>query len=257
MARSSWAADGAGGKASLSAGATVQTTGVTTQASADSSGPATPRDEAHAATGDDFDAMRNRQRLENEADLSSLRRGTGWIFGIQAPISGLLSLTTGGGAVGIGGGGDITLRNSISSVSTLVAELGYTQFSFLTIGDSFQGRASNLSTLGIQRLTGTNVYLGYEYRVHLDRRVTNALLLGAGIGYNHLKDTQQGGVVGVLLPRLTFGYRHVFGRSLGLEFTAEGAMGPAFPIGEGGGVSTTNAGMALRVGGHIGLVLAF
>lgn len=137
-----------------------------------------------------------------ESNTSALRRGRGPVIGVVAgprwfqPETG----STRGGYL-IGG----TLRYSTGPVLTALLDIGYTG----TTND--EGTASAFGGLALMA--------GAEARIALNSHVSDALLVGAGIGYERMKQSSLGIVISSVVPRARVGYRHVFGPTFGLEAT--------------------------------------
>lgn len=172
------------------------------------------------------------EALDDDADRSPLRRGRGVVLGgYFAPRYWTRASFEWGYAYGL------ALRYAFPKLSTLTGELGYSRI-------ESQGPTS--------RLGGFSGSIGYEARIALDPRLSNALLLGVAVGYEHLRQPSTGIVFATVLPRGRAGYRHVFGPSFGLEIAAD--VGYAFvnalDVDDSGGD-------ALMVGLQSALVLGF
>ena len=138
----------------------------------------------------------------DESKNSPLRTGTGVVIGAYGDFRRWFESRLGWGQ-GVG----LTLRGSLSPVSTIWGEIGYSAI-------NGEGSASSAS--------GAAVAAGYEARLALDPWVDNAILLGAGVGYENMKRGATGHVSSIFAPRARFGFRHVFGPALGLEANIEG-----------------------------------
>jgi hypothetical protein len=159
--------------------------------------------------GRSYDYYASREKLADQADNAPLRHGTGFEIG---PFLMLPRYYFGSGAskdlaYAVGG----ALRYSWSPNLTFLSELGYAG-----VGDS----GANTS------FSGPLLFAGVEYRIPLDAYASNQLLVGGGLGFEHytFNGTKIATNVGELRGR--FGYRHVFGPSVGLEILADG--GPAY-----------------------------
>lgn len=165
---------------------------------------ATANPNANANDRRDFEQVRKDERLDEDATGAPLRRGKGFVIG---PYAGLRYWGLSG--LGWGEAYGAALRYSVSSVSSIAAELGYAK------------THANDATAG-----GLASMLGYEARLKLNPRVDDAMILGAGLGYERLTSTMLIDPSWVLVGRLRVGYRHVFGPNVGLEAALDG--GPAY-----------------------------
>jgi hypothetical protein len=128
---------------------------------------------------------------------------------------------------------------------TFLAEVGYERFS----------APDNLNA----SLAGLATYVGWEGRLFLGQKgFDDQLALGVGVGYDHLLSTARvafgadSSTYGAVMPRLRFGYRHNFTRSVGIEATLDGGMGRFFTY-TSGGSGVTSYFMGLQVGMVFGL----
>lgn len=181
-------------------------------------------------------ALERKEAVEAEnlsSNSSALRRGKGPVIGVTAgPRWYSHDSSTRGGYMVAG-----SLRYSASPVISALVDLGYAGIS--------NDQGSNSSQGGIALLAGI------EARLRLDQHVSNAILLGGGLGYERLKQGSSGLVTSMFVPRVRAGYRHVFGPSFGLEVTLD--AGYAFAS-----VVNANASYnALIIGPNVGLVTAF
>jgi hypothetical protein len=192
----------------------------------------TPADVAPEPVGDPTRPLREielAERLAQERATSPLRDGKG-------PIAGLF-------VMGRYWGRDTfkasqtygaNLRYAMSKTSTVVGELGY-------VGVLSTGTASSMSGYGIM--------LGYEARFALDDASSNHFLLGAGLGYENVKQGASGLAFSSFLPRGRAGYRHVFGRAVALELAVDGGVAVTTPVkapsDAGGTVVSPVAGVAV------------
>lgn len=144
------------------------------------------------------------ERLAHERISSPLRDGTGPVAGVFAMArywardSFRMTQTYGG-----------ALRYALSKTSTVAGELGY-------VGVSSTGSASSMHGFGLN--------LGYEARFALDDASSNHLLLGAGLGYENVKQASSGLAFSSFLPRGRAGYRHVFGKALAIELAVDAGV---------------------------------
>lgn len=157
-----------------------------------------------------YDYYANQERLAEAADASPLRYGTGWSLG---PFLMLPRYFVGDSGVSKDSGFAVgaTVRYAWSSTFTFVTELGYA-------GLGTSGAASSVG--------GPLVFVGVEARIPLDRWASNQLVLGVGPGFERY--TTSGSKQGLSLfeGRGRFGYRHVFGPTVGLELLVDG--GPVY-----------------------------
>jgi Tetratricopeptide repeat len=177
------------------------------------------------------ESIEKNEQLESQADASSLRRGHGLILGLVVGGRYFTSSSLGGAELG-----GVDLRYSFSRVSTVLVEL--------SIGHVNGGGTVNA-------LSGPGIMGGYEARIALNSRVSDALLLGATFRYESLSESN-GYVYALLEPEGRFGYRHVFGPALGVEAVVDG--GVAFASETGIASSNTTQGL---VGGHVGVLIGF
>jgi hypothetical protein len=178
-----------------------------------------------------MDALEAGEQLEAQADSSPLRRGHGLILGLV--LGGRYFGNSSFGGSELAG---VDLRYSFSRMSTILLDVSI-------------GYVNGTGT--VTSLTGPGVMGGYEARIPLNARVDDALLLGASFRYESLSESS-GFVFAVLEPEGHFGYRHVFGPSLGLEFAFDG--GAAFASVTGLANSSTTEAL---LGGHVALLLGF
>jgi tetratricopeptide repeat protein len=178
-----------------------------------------------------LEAAEANEELDVQADSSPLRRGRGFIIGVA--IGGRYFASSALGGAELGG---FDVRYSFASSSTILLEvsIGYVNAS---------GPTTSLSGPGIMG--------GYELRIPISARVSDALLLGLTFRYESLSES--GGLdFSILEPEGRFGYRHVFGPAFGLEAILDG--GAAFA--SANGVANSSTTQAL-IGGHIAAVLGF
>ncbi len=171
------------------------------------------------------------EKNERETRTSPLRDGRGPILGFYGMPRGWTSST-----FGVTQSYGLALRYSFGAVSSLISEFGY---------------ENAQSTGTASQLGGLTVFAGYEARFSLDHWSSNHIVLGAGLGYEHLKQGSTGFVYSTFVPRGRLGYRHVFGRVIGLEFTADGGVGVTRAIGSD--LTETNG----VFGGSIALLVGF
>jgi hypothetical protein len=179
--------------------------------------------------GRDYDYLVQQEQLSDAAADSPLRNGTGFIIGpfVQLPrfFLGEGARKTLAYAVGA------AFRYSTGSTVSLISELG-----FSGVGES--GAATSQG--------GVLLMGGVELRFPVSKFAGDHLLLRGGFGYERNVVSGTRTIIDNLIGRFAFGYRHVFGSSLGLEALADG--GPVLVIPE----SSDS-----RVNGVIGLNVAF
>jgi hypothetical protein len=180
--------------------------------------------------GGALEKIEQNEQLDAEADGSSLRRGRGLILGVTLAGRDFTSSTFGGGEL-VG----LDLRYSFSAVSTILIEgsIGHVNGT---------GTATSMS--------GPGILAGYEARIHLNPRVSDALLVGATFRYESYSESG-GFVYAMLEPEGRFGYRHVWGPTLGLEAVVDGGVAVADLTGTG---TTTVQGL---LGTHVAVLLGF
>jgi hypothetical protein len=184
--------------------------------------------------GKSVDAIDTDEKLESEAEASSLRKGKGFIIGPYFQLRDFTKAGYGGSeAVGC------AFRYSLGAPSSLVTELGYS-----TINST--GTDSSLG--------GLMLFGGYEARVGLDPRYTNAILFQAGLGYERYAQGGTGLVASMILPRGRFGFRHVFGPSIGLELGADAGYGFVSILGSNDSGASSSSFM---IGGSVALLVGF
>jgi hypothetical protein len=192
-----------------------------------------PRELTEADKGKSLSVIEYEDQRDVEARTGALRKGTGPILGAYF-FPRYWARKSFGFSQGVG----LALRYSFSSASTLVGELGYTSL-------RATGTASSMD--------GLQVFVGYEARVALDHWASNHLVFGGGAGYEDVKQDASGIVFRSLMARGRAGYRHVFGPSVGLEFTADGGAAITFSAGAG----SSAAQVTPVVGGQVGFVVGF
>ncbi len=186
-------------------------------------------------TGGSLDAIESSEQLDAQADASSLRRGRGFAFGLAFGAK-----HYGSSGLGWAEGGGVDLRYSLSRVSTILLEATITHV-------NGAGSASSLS--------GPGFFGGYEARIALNKRVDDAFLIGATLGYENLSQGAVGYVFAVVEPQGRLGYRHVIGPSLGLEATVDAGAAFVHLTGAPAGVSASTT--TSLVGARLAIVLGF
>ncbi|MBX3187445.1 MAG: tetratricopeptide repeat protein [Labilithrix sp.] len=156
-----------------------------------------------------FDYYATQERLADAAESSPLRFGTGFAIGpyLQLPRY----FFTGGQTSDFGFAIGASFRYSFGPVTSFLLEIGYAGF----------GTAGEGASQG-----GPQTFLGFEFRVPLDRWASNQIYLGLGPGYERY-GTATNVASNVIAARGRLGYRHVFGPQVGLEIGADGGAGVA------------------------------
>ena len=184
-----------------------------------------------AADGRPLREIEETEKNDRDSRTSPLRDGQGPILGFFGLPRGWTSNT-----FGVTQSYGLALRYSFGAVSSVISEIGY----------------ENAQSTGTSsQLGGVTVFAGYEARISLDHWASNHIVLGLGLGYEHLKQGSSGLVYSTFVPRGRIGYRHVFGRVIGLELTADGGVGLTRTI--GGDHRETNG----VIGGSIALLVGF
>ncbi|MEO8797794.1 MAG: tetratricopeptide repeat protein [Polyangiaceae bacterium] len=186
---------------------------------------------ANPNAGKSADAIDADEKLAAEADASSLRRGKGFALG---PYFVMRDWTKAGLQAGEAVGA--AFRYSFGAPSSLVAELGYSQIN---------------SSGSDSKLGGIALFGGYEARLRLDPRLTNSILFQGGLGYERLSQGGTGLVASIVLPRVRGGFRHVFGKAIGLELGVDAGYGFIHIV------DTSANSESFMVGGEVALLIAF
>jgi hypothetical protein len=178
-----------------------------------------------------LEAVEANEQLESQADSSPLRRGHGFIIGLA--VGGRYFASSSLGAAEFAG---FDVRYSFARTSTILVELSV-------------GHVAGSGTP--TALSGPGILGGYELRIPITARVSDALLLGATFRFESLSESN-GYVFSLLEPEGRFGYRHVFGPSFGLEAVVDGGAA----IASINGVANSTTTQAL-IGGHVAVLLGF
>jgi hypothetical protein len=101
-------------------------------------------------------------------------------------------------------------------------------------------------------MSGPGLFAGYEARFGITKYTSDAIILGAGLGYEHYRAADNGGTMSAVIPRARLGYRHVFGESMGIELHGDGGMAKYFTDLQGVSIAVTPI-----FGGYIALVVGF
>jgi len=183
-------------------------------------------------------AIERDEARATEAKNSPIRKGTGFILGAYAYPRYVFNPW----AFRFGQGVGATLRYSISSSSTLLAEIGYLD----QLGSSGGGADS---------ATGVTTLLGYEYRLPLDSYGNNQLFFAAGGGYEQVTQQATQQTYASFAARGRAGWRHVFGASLGLDVAADGGLLLTDAV--DAPATATGFGVGAFVGGVVSLEVGF
>lgn len=174
------------------------------------------------------------EKKSDAAHGSPLRLGSGFaigpVFGARRWFSDVLGWSEDVAA---------SFRYSFGKVSTVHADAGY-----MSINGT--GTASSMG--------GFATFLGYEARIGLDPYVTNAILAGAGGGYERPSQGSTGSTFSAFEGRGQLGFRHVFGPSLGLELLLEAGVANFTLVDAPSGTDSVTKGF---LGGRTGLVVGF
>jgi hypothetical protein len=187
--------------------------------------------ESDSGQDSSLERVEHSEQLDLQADASPLRRGRGLELALSLDPEGY-----GSSLLGFAFVAGLDLRYSFSAVSTVLFQVNYEHAN---------------STDSDVALGGPGLRIGYEARLALNTRVSDALLLGLTLGYEDLAQGSSGVVYTDVEPRGHFGYRHVFGPSFGLEEAVDGGLALLFPNDDSGNVTT------VVIGGHVALVLGF
>lgn len=184
-----------------------------------------------------FDYYAKQEKLADSADSSALRNGSGFVLG---PFVSIPRYFVGDSRKGVQSelsyAVGAALRYSFGGAASLISELGY----------------AGIGTSGeIGAFSGPLVFVGLELRIPISRYASDQLLLGIGPGWEHYTVSGLDGALNVFAGRGRFGYRHVFGPSVGLEVTVDG--GPAYFKASGGG----DGKLVGLIGGSYAVVIAF
>ena len=163
-------------------------------------------------TDKSYDYYVAQERIASAADTSPLRYGKGWEFGPSLSVPRYYVGKAEGTTTASGAGYAVaaSLRYSFGSVGTFILEGGFTG-----LGNSADQKTPN----------GPMVMAGVEARFALDKWASNQLVLGLGPGFERYTLKSETGGIDAVVARARFGYRHVFGPAVGLEFLLDG--GPA------------------------------
>lgn len=195
-----------------------------------------------ATSYDDYAAQVKRR---DEAEASGLRTGTGGSFGFYGTVRSFVG--SGGFGEKIGYSVGVTPRYSFTSYFALVGELGFAGF----------GTRARTASGGIA------AWVGAEFRLKLDPYGSNAILFGAGPGFERYAglDRSNPAALNTAHLRGRLGFRHVFGANLALDLSFDPAVvfaaydGPPVIVNVGG--LTTAVTQTVKPQGLLGGNLAF
>lgn len=184
-----------------------------------------------------FDYYAGQEKIADAAEGSPLRYGSGFILG---PFVSVPRYFVGDSQIGVKSelsyAVGAALRYSFSNALTFISELGYAGI----------GQSGSLTAF-----SGPTVFAGLELRIPISPYASDQLLLGIGPGVEHYTLSGSDGALNVFTGRGRFGYRHVFGSSVGLEITADG--GPAYFKSSTGGAGK----LVGLIGASYAVVIAF
>lgn len=235
-----------GMRTSGSASASASGAGVQASASLGTSGGGTGGPSGESSSRAPRDTM---DYIEHDNDelRSPLRRGKGWSLApFFAEHKWFTSGTNFGDAQTWAECVGLQFRYSFGHVSTLFIEGGYTRFN------------STAASSALFTMQGLTSQVGLELRFPFDEDYNNQLIVAPGIGFEYWVETENvaGGSsldVGMLLPRVRVGWRHMLATSASLDLSLDGGVGkPAsmsnpseFPF---GGSEPVDGLVALNVG---------
>jgi len=186
-----------------------------------------------------YDYYANQEKIADAAENSPLRFGTGWAVGpfLQLPRYYFAdgNASDSGFAVGI------SVRYAWSPSMTFLMEGGYVGF----------GTTGDIGAYG-----GPLAFVGIEGRIPLNTYASDQLFLGVGPGFERYQNSRTKLGLNVVNARARFGYRHVFGPTVGLELGIDGGPGIAFASADAAGQSSDSKAIIL-IGGAAALVIGF
>ena len=183
-----------------------------------------------------YDYYSAQERLADRAESSPLRYGTGWLLG---PFVSIPRYFVGDGASkDVGYSIGAAIRYSFGPSVSFITEFGYAG-----VGKSGELSASS----------GPLLFAGLELRIPLNTWASDQLVLGVGPGFERYTNSGTQTATNVWAGRGRFGYRHVFGPAVGLEFLLDGGVADVVPTGSLGGDSKIFG----LVGGSYALVIGF
>ncbi len=227
-----------GAKAEGSASLSLGSGGASASASTKSSGGTKrsvigPSREGDARSYDDYAAE---ERLEDAAQFSALREGTGWIFGAFVHVPRYF-FGRGGQTSDMAYGLGATIRYSTSPNFTFLTEIGYAG-----LGESGRTTAAG----------GPLAFGGGEIRIPISKYASDQFVLGGGVGYERYTVSGTRSGANFWSARFRGGFRHVFGPQVGVELLADG--GPVWFVSDLDNVPSEFGGV---LGGSVALVAAF
>jgi hypothetical protein len=207
--------------------------GSSSSSSSKSDGPIGPKSgEAERS----YDYYATQERLADSADKSPLRYGTGWMLGPYVTIPRYFVGDKASKDLGYSVGAAV--RYSFGGSASFISEFG-----FSGIGNVGENTSAS----------GPMAFLGFELRVALDQWSSNQLLLGVGLGFERFTTSTSEHGLNSWEGRGRFGFRHVFGPSVGLEVTLDG--GPAYV--QPTGSNSPDGKVFGLVGGSYALIIGF
>lgn len=183
-----------------------------------------------------YDYYATQERLADVADTSPLRYGRGWMLGPFVSIPRYFVGENANKDLGYSVGAAV--RYSSGPGLSFISEFGY---------------AGVGSSGDVTAVSGPLVFLGVELRIPLNKWASDHLILGVGPGFERYTSSGTEGGLNAWEARGRFGYRHVFGPSVGLEILVDG--GPAYlqPTGALSGDGKVQG----LVGGSYALIVGF
>lgn len=178
-----------------------------------------------------YDYYASQEKIADAAENSPLRYGTGWAVGpfLQLPRYFFADGNTSDSGFAVGA----SIRYAWSPSMTFLIEGGYVGFG--TTGE-------------IGKLGGPLAFVGIEYRIPLNTYASDQLFLGVGPGFEHYENSRLKTGLNVVNGRGRFGYRHVFGPSIGLELGVDGGPGLAWASSDVAGSSGDSKALTLLSG---------
>jgi hypothetical protein len=152
-----------------------------------------------------FDYYVENEQKADEAESSPLRYGKGFIIGPYLNLPRYFVGKTISHDFGFNVG--VTLRYSLSSLLTVISEVGYAGFGT----SNATGGASGVSVMG-----------GLEVRIPVSRYASDQILLRGGPAFESLTASNSQSSASLFEARFGLGFRHIFGPRLGLEILGDG-----------------------------------
>jgi tetratricopeptide (TPR) repeat protein len=130
------------------------------------------------------------------------------------------------------------LRYQVGPIGGFLLEAGYEHF--------------NSTSLDPFTIAGLTSMLAFEFRLPLDAQYDNQLFLAPGLGYEHISFSPSDASFGSLaenavVPRLRFGYRHLFEDAAAIDLSVDGGAAKWFVSSDQGLSGSTTAVLAINV----------